>query len=233
MAIAYPYDDVVKIVDDFGNMTWLGSAKDNTTLKGTDDRVGASRTFNFDGNELTQTLTKYEKHDDSFMEEQTIEQVTLQFINASLYSTRDVLTLNKTCDGKASVLNLTTAFCSTNASDVARGIGLYHMAGIMRVTEFLGGKNFTSCAASNGTSNGTSLARTTGVITTDGKTSTYTSAITTGTRITDGKTTTYTSVVPTSAATSSSRAAGDAVQAQGGNVGGLVFFLGSLFAYLL
>ena len=241
MTFPYSYERVLKIVDNFGNMTWLGTPNDNLTLHGTDDKIGASRSFNLDGTHLTQTLVKYENRDNgSFYEEQTLEQVTLRGINVTLYSIMDTVSLNRSCNGTASTLKLSTKFCATNATVIKEFIYGYHKAAVMRVEEYLGGQKSTSCGAASESSSTAALAKTTGVVISGGHTSTFTSAITTGTVTSGGQTTTFTSVVPTSGAsnasatsTSSSRAAADGLQVQSGNVGSLVIFFAGVFAWML
>ena len=67
----------------------------------------------------------------------------------------DGTTVTPVCNGAASAFNLTINFCATNATVAAAVLHMIHLTDVETVGVFLGGQNFTTCAAINSTGTAT------------------------------------------------------------------------------
>ena len=65
----------------------------------------------------------------------------------SFYIPYDGTTVTEYCNGKASQFNFTAHYCSTNATAAGGLLHMVHLGDAVTVGKFLGGKNFTNCAA--------------------------------------------------------------------------------------
>lgn len=81
--------------------------------------------------------------------------LTVPSANVSLYAGYDGTSVVSTCDGKASTFNFTAVFCATNVTVAAGLLHTLHSGDAQTVGVFLGGQNFTTCAALESGSNAT------------------------------------------------------------------------------
>jgi hypothetical protein len=156
--VPYTYSQVLSIIGDFKNLTWSGSPAGSVTLNGTDNTVGTARTYNLDGAYIVETITTYSKPPNGPYEEiHTVEPLTIPAVNLSLYADYDGTTVTPICNGAASSLNFTSNFCASNATVAALVLHMLRLKDAETVGVFLGGQNFSSCAAlSNSTATSTS-----------------------------------------------------------------------------
>ena len=169
----------MSIIGSFKNLTWSGSP-DNTvvityieikegltpeqvTLNGTDNQIGTARTYATAGAYVVETITVYEKPTAGpYNEVHTLAPLSITTANLSFYSAYDGTVVAPICGGTASRFNFTINFCATNATLAASVLHMIHLADATTVGVFLGNQNFTSCAAINGTSSGSTKNITTG-----------------------------------------------------------------------
>jgi hypothetical protein len=149
----YTYTQVLSIIGDYQNITWSGSPFDTVTLNGTDNTVGTARTYDLQGAHIVETITTYSKPANGPYEEiHALDLITLPAANLSAYSDYDGTTATPVCNGLATTFNFTINFCATNATLAAGILHQIHLTDAQTVGVFLGGKNFSSCAAlTNGT----------------------------------------------------------------------------------
>lgn len=88
----------------------------------------------------------------------------------SFYAEYDAQNWRSVCDEKATTANFTINMCATNATAAAALLHAIHLTDAKTVGTFLGGQNFTSCAAlgSNATTPNTTTTTTTGNATRSG-----------------------------------------------------------------
>ena len=67
--------------------------------------------------------------------------------NISFYIPYDGTTATEVCGGAATRFNFTANFCASNATLGSAVLSMIHMGDAVTVGTFLGGTNFTSCAA--------------------------------------------------------------------------------------
>lgn len=82
-----------------------------------------------------------------YIEVHTLAPLTIAAANLSFYGDYDAQNWTAVCDGKATTTNFTINFCATNASAAAALLHGIHLTDAQTVGVFLGGMNFTSCAA--------------------------------------------------------------------------------------
>ena len=144
----YTYAQVMSIIGDYKNITWSGSPYDTVTLNGTDNTVGTARTYDIDGAHVVETITVYSKPANGPYEEiHTLELLTIPSANVSFSADYDGTTVIPVCNGMASSFNFTVNFCATNATLAGGILHMLHLTDAQTVGVFLGGNNFTSCAA--------------------------------------------------------------------------------------
>ncbi|KAG0644976.1 hypothetical protein D0Z07_9084 [Hyphodiscus hymeniophilus] len=86
-----------------------------------------------------------------------LDLLTIPAANVSFYSDYDGTTATSVCSGAATTFNFTINFCATNASTATAVLHMLHLTDAQTVGVFLGGQNFSTCAAlSNGTATITS-----------------------------------------------------------------------------
>jgi len=151
--VPYTYAQVMSIIGDYKNITWSGSPYDTVTLNGTDNTVGTARTYDIDGAHVVETITTYSKPENGPYEEiHTLGLLTIPSLNLIVFGDYDGTTVTPTCNGAASIFNFTIDFCASNATLAAATLHTIHLTDAMTVGVFLGGQNFTTCAAlANGT----------------------------------------------------------------------------------
>ncbi len=120
--------------------------------------MGTARIYDIDGAHVVETITTYSKPPNGPYEEiHTLAPLTIPSANVSLYADYDGTTVTPICNGAASIFNFTINFCATNATLAAGILHMLHLTDAQTVGVFLGGNNYTSCAAlSNSTATGTS-----------------------------------------------------------------------------
>jgi hypothetical protein len=156
--VPYTYAQVISIIGDDKNITWSGSPYDSVTLNGTDNTVGAARTYDIAGAHVVETIKTYSKPSNGPYEEiHAVDLLTIPAVNVSFYSDYDGTTATRICNGDATTFDFTINFCGTNATVAVAVLHILHLTDAQTVRVFLGGKNFSSCAAlSNSTATSTS-----------------------------------------------------------------------------
>lgn len=156
--VPYTYAQVMSIIGDYQNLTWSGSPAGSVTLNGTDNMVGTARTYDIAGAHVVETITTYSKPPNGPYEEiHTLALLTIPSANVSFYGDYDGTTVTPVCSGAASTFNFTINFCASNATLAAGILHMLHLTDAQTVGVFLGGQNFSSCAAlSNSTATSTS-----------------------------------------------------------------------------
>lgn len=170
LTIPYTYAQSMSIIGSFKNLTWSGNPDDTVTLNGTDNTVGTSRSYDNSGAHIVETLTTYSKPAAGpYLEIHKLGLTSIAAVNLSAYADFDGTTVVPTCNGRASIFNLTINFCANNISVAASVFHTVHLTDIQTVGVFLGGQNFSSCdRLSNGTANGTATGNATGTATMSG-----------------------------------------------------------------
>ncbi len=155
--VPYTYAQVLSIIGSYQNLTWSGNPPDTVTLNGTDNTVGTTRTYDTHGAHVIETITTYSKPAAGpYVEIHTLAPLSIPAANnVSFYADYDGTTVTPVCRGQATTLNLTIVFCGTNASLSAQVLHATHLQDAVTVGVFLGGKNFSTCAALGGVGNGT------------------------------------------------------------------------------
>lgn len=156
--VPYTYSQVMSVIGSFKNLTWSGNPDDTVTLNGTDKTVGTARTYEIVGAHVVETLKTYSKPPNGpYYENHALDLVTIPSANLSVYADIDASTVTPICNGAASTFNFTIDFCANNAPAAAAVLHMIHMTDAQTVGKFLGGQNFSSCAAlSNATATSTS-----------------------------------------------------------------------------
>ena len=155
--IPYTYTQAMSVIGSFRNITWSGSPYDTVTLNGTDNTVGTARTYDISGAHVVETIITYSKPAmGPYNEVHTLNPITIAAANVSFYGDYDGTTATPICNGSATAFNFTINFCATNATVAAQLLHSIHMTDAMTVGTFLGGRNFSSCAALNSSAGGTS-----------------------------------------------------------------------------
>lgn len=128
------------------------------TLNGTDSTVGTARTYDIAGAHVVETITTYSKPPNGpYREIHTLELLTIPSADVSFYGDYDGTTVTPVCNGAASTFNFAINFCASNATVAAAILHMLHLTDAQTVGVFLGGQNFSSCAAlSNSTATSTS-----------------------------------------------------------------------------
>ena len=138
----------MSIIGDYQNLTWSGSPDGSVTLNGTDNTVGTARTYDLDGAHVVETLQYYSKPADGpYVEIHDLALLTVPSANLTVSAPYDGATVTSTCNGRASIFNLTTLFCASNVTVGGELFHQLHMGDAMTVGVFLGNKTFTSCEA--------------------------------------------------------------------------------------
>jgi hypothetical protein len=147
--VPYSYDQVMSVIGSFKNLTWSGNPDNTVTLNGTDNTVGTARTYNIAGAHTIETILSYSKPPapGPYNEIHNTALLTVPSYNVSFYIPFDGTIVSSICDGKASQFNFTAKYCGTNATLVGSLVHEMHTTDAMTVGKFLGGQNFTSCAA--------------------------------------------------------------------------------------
>ena len=148
--VPYTYDQVMSIIGDYKNLTWSGNPDNTVTLNGTDNTVGTARTYDIDGGHIIETILTYSKPPapGPYNEVHNTALFSIPaFNNVSLYIQYDGTVVSSVCDGKASMFNFTAVYCGNNATAAGALLHMVHMGDAVTVGTFLGGQNFTSCAA--------------------------------------------------------------------------------------
>jgi len=146
--VPYTYAQVMSIIGDYQNLTWSGSPAGSVTLNGTDNTVGTARTYDIAGAHVVETITTYSKPPNGPYEEiHVLALLTIPSANVSFYGDYDGTTVTPICNGAASTFNFTINFCASNATLAGTVLHMIHLTDAQTVGVFLGGQNFSSCAA--------------------------------------------------------------------------------------
>lgn len=161
--LPYTYTQVLSIVGNYTNLTWSGSPDNSVTSNSTSWVPGTARFYTVGGAYVIETITEYSKPANGpYIEVHTLAPLTLAAANLSVYSNYDAQNWTSVCDGKATTTNFTINMCATNATTAAALLHSIHLSDAQTVGTFLGGQNFTSCAAlgSNATTPNTTTSTT-------------------------------------------------------------------------
>ncbi|KAI4135454.1 MAG: hypothetical protein LQ347_000673 [Umbilicaria vellea] len=176
--VPYTYQQVLSIIGDYQNLTWSGSPAGSVTLNGTTNTVGTARTYDIAGAHVIETITEYSKPANGpYVEVHTLAPLTVPAANVSFYGDFDGTVVTPTCNGAASTFNFTINFCASNAMVAAQTLHQLHLTDAQTVGVFLGGQNFTSCAALNKSSGTPSLGASPAAATYTGSASTLTGSV--------------------------------------------------------
>jgi hypothetical protein len=146
--VPYTYAQLMSIIGDYQNLTWSGSPAGSVTLNGTDNTVGTARTYDIAGAHVVETITTYSKPPNGPYEEiHVLALLTIPSANVSFYGDYDGTTVTPICNGAASTFNFTINFCASNATLAGTVLHMIHLTDAQTVGVFLGGQNFSSCAA--------------------------------------------------------------------------------------
>jgi hypothetical protein len=146
--VPYTYAQVMSIIGDYQNLTWSGSPAGSVTLNGTDNTVGTARTYDIAGAHVVETITTYSKPPNGPYEEiHVLALLTIPSSNVSFYGDYDGTTVTPICNGAASTFKFTINFCASNATLAGTVLHMIHLTDAQTVGVFLGGQNFSSCAA--------------------------------------------------------------------------------------
>lgn len=144
--VPYTYPQVLSIIADFRNITWNNIPYDAVSLNGTDNTIGTARTYTTQGATATETILVYEKPAAGpYVLVTAFAPSNVE--NTSSYGNFNSVIATPVCGGAACTLNFTTDFCSTDVAEAATYFQTVHTADAINVVLFLGGRNFTSCAA--------------------------------------------------------------------------------------
>lgn len=148
----YTYSAVLSIIGSYKNLTWSGNPDSTVTLNGTDNTVGTARTYNTAGAHVIETILSYSKppapgpyvevHNTALLTVPVPAARDLQF-----YIPFDGTVVSSVCDGAASRFNFTAHYCASDATLAGSVLHMLHLTDAQTVGQFLGGQNFTSCAA--------------------------------------------------------------------------------------
>ena len=140
---------MISIIGNYQNLTWSGNPINTVTLNGTDNTVGTARTYELDGAHLIETITYYSKPPSPgpYQEVHNTALLTIAAANLTAYIPYDGTVVTSVCEGKASMFNFTAHFCANNATVAGPTLTMLHTSDAMTVGKFLGGMNYTNCAA--------------------------------------------------------------------------------------
>jgi hypothetical protein len=151
--VPYTYTQVLSIIGNYTNLTWSGSPENSVTSNSTNWVPGTARFYDIAGAHVIETITTYSKPAAGpYVEIHTVAPLSVPSYNVSFYSDYDAQLWTPICGGMATTTNFTINFCATNATVAAAVLHSLHSSDAMTVGTFLGGMNFTSCAAINGSS---------------------------------------------------------------------------------
>lgn len=155
--VPYTYTQVLSIIGSYQNLTWSGNPPSTVALSGPDNTVGTTRTYDIAGAHVIETITLYSKPAQGpYVEVHTLAPLSIPAANnVSFYGDFDGTTVTPVCGGRASAFNFTIVFCANNATLAASVLHGIHLQDAVTVGVFLGGKNFSTCAALGGVGNGT------------------------------------------------------------------------------
>lgn len=107
------------------------------------------QTYDTAGAHVIETLLTYSKPAAGpYVEVHNTALVNIAAANLSFYIPFDGTVVTSVCGGAASMFNFTANYCgSSNATLAGPILHMLHSADAMTVGTFLGGKNFTTCAA--------------------------------------------------------------------------------------
>jgi hypothetical protein len=155
--VPYTYDQVLSIIGNYTNLTWSGSPENSVTSNSTQWIPGTARFYDVAGAHVIETITTYDKPTNGpYVEIHTVAPLTVPSYNVSFYGDFDGQVWTPICGGKATSANFTISFCATNATVAGAVLHALHSTDAETVGTFLGGMNFTSCAALGASNNGTS-----------------------------------------------------------------------------
>lgn len=155
----YTYDQIMSIIGSYKNLTWSGNPDNTVTLNGTDNTIGTARTYDTAGAHVIETILTYDKPPapGPYNEVHNTALLSVPTLNISFYIPYDGTVVSSMCNGLATSFNFTAHFCANNATAVGPLLHMLHLNDAITAASFLGGQNFSSCAAltaGNG-SNGT------------------------------------------------------------------------------
>ncbi|KAK4547126.1 hypothetical protein LTR36_001347 [Oleoguttula mirabilis] len=168
--VPYTYQQVLSVIGNYTNLTWSGSPANSVTtnnsaaLASNDWTPGTARFYDIAGAHVIETITTYSKPANGpYVEFHTLAPLRIASYDVDFYGDFDGQVWQPVCGGRATAANFTINFCASNATTGAAVLHLLHMTDAVTVGQYLGGQNYTSCAAlgGNGTatgSNGTSAA---------------------------------------------------------------------------
>lgn len=144
--VPYTYAQVMSIIGSYKNLTWSGNPDNTVTLNGSDNTIGTARTYDLAGAHVIETILNYSKPAGGPYYE--VHNTALLSVGPiQLYIPYDATTVTTYCGGKASQFNFTAHFCSNNVTAAGATLHMLHLGDAVTVGKFLGGKNFTNCAA--------------------------------------------------------------------------------------
>lgn len=144
--VPYTYPQVLSVIGDFRNITWNNIPDDAVSLNGIDNTIGTARSFKAAGVTATETLVVFAKPAAGpFVEVNAVSPFNLG--NTTIYSNLNSIVATPVCGGAACTLNITVDFCTTDTAQAADFFHMVHLTDVLNVGLFLGGRNFTSCAA--------------------------------------------------------------------------------------
>ena len=145
--VPYTYNQVMSIIGSYKNLTWSGNPPNTVKLNGSDNTVGTARTYHLTGLTVIETILKYSKPPAPGPYDEVHNTALINAGAFSFYIPYDGTTVKEYCNGKASQFNFTAQFCSTNVTATGGLLHMVHLGDAETVGKFLGGKNFTNCAA--------------------------------------------------------------------------------------
>jgi hypothetical protein len=147
-SVPYTYSQVLSIIGNYTNLTWSGSPENSVTSNSTDWVPGTARFYDIAGAHVIETITTYSKPADGpYVEIHTVAPLSVPSYNVSFYSDFDGQVWTPICNGMATTTNFTINFCATNTTVASAVLHGLHSTDAETVGTFLGGMNFTSCAA--------------------------------------------------------------------------------------
>lgn len=146
--VPYTYNQVMSIIGKYQNLTWSGNPINTVKLNGTDNTVGTARTYTIEGLKVIETILNYSKPAAPGPYEEVHNTALINVGGEfSFYIPYDGTVVKEYCNGKASQFNFTANFCATNVTAAGALLHMAHLGDAETVGKFLGGKNFTNCAA--------------------------------------------------------------------------------------
>ena len=156
--VPYTYTQVLSIIGNYTNLTWSGSPDNSVTtncssaLSNNAWVPGCARTYDVAGAHVIETITVYDKPATGpYVEVHTLAPLSIPSAGLLFYGDYDAQLWQPICGGAATTTNFTINFCANNATAAAAVLHGLHLTDAQTVGKFLGGQNFTSCAALNGT----------------------------------------------------------------------------------